>query len=307
MINGRMASYTSRFNKEWLTHGEFKDWIQEVPNDALKARCSFCDKTVELSNMGSRALKSHAKSSKHKNRYDLFKSQMKHSEASILSYCNESSSDNAAFGQNSTEVNKSQEKCSNAKVTETFKNPSNRVSLLQQSDAIAKAEIRWALKTVTAHFSYNASKNIGSLFHAMFPDSNIAKSFKCSSTKIAYLVAFGIAPYFRNDLIEKIHQSENFVVSFDESLNKITQTEQMDIVVHYFEGDSVMTRYLDSSFLGHTRAIDLLDRFNEATSCLNYRKMLQISMDGPNVNWKFLEELNKNRNEKMMIYPCSST
>ena len=254
-----MASYTSRFNKEWLTHGEFKDWIQEVPNDALKARCILCEKTVELSNMGSRALKSHAKSSKHKNRYDVLKSQMKHSAASILSYCHESSSDNGATSQNSndnvkknTDSLEMQEESTNAKVTETFKNTSNKFFLLQQSDAIAKAEIRWAMKTVTAHFSYNASKNIGSFFHAMFPDSNIAKSFKCSSTKVAYLVAFGIAPNFRDDLIEKIHQSECFVISFDESLNKVTQTEQMDIIVHYFEQDRVMTRYLDFLFRAYT-------------------------------------------------------
>ena len=247
-----MAPYTSCFNKEWLTHGKCKDWIQEVPNNALKARCSLCEKIVELSNMGSRALKSHTKSSKHKNRYDVLKSQMKHSEASILSYCHESSSDNGSSNKvkKSTHLFEMQEKSSNAKVTGTFKKTSNQFSLLQQSDAIAKAEIRWALKTVTPHFSYNTRKNIGSLFHAMFPDSNITKSFKCVSTKVAYLVAFGIAPYFRHDLMEKIHQSECFVVSFDEALNKITQTEQMDIIGHYFEEDRVMTRYLDSSFFG---------------------------------------------------------
>ena len=47
-----------------------------------------------------------------------------------------------------------------------------------------------------------------------------------------------------------------FVVLFDESLNKSTQTKQMDIHVHLYDDakKAVVTRYLTSAFLGHATA-----------------------------------------------------
>ena len=47
------------FNKEWLEDPDFKLWLKEVPTNRTKAKCKFCQKTIELSNMGAFALKSH--------------------------------------------------------------------------------------------------------------------------------------------------------------------------------------------------------------------------------------------------------
>ena len=57
-----------------------------------------------------------------------------------------------------------------------------------------------------------------------------------------------------------------YVISFDESLNKVLQKEQMDIIVRFWdkEKNKVSSRYLNSQFLGHTRAADLLQKFREA-------------------------------------------
>ena len=89
----------------------------------------------------------------------------------------------------------------------------------------------------------------------MFPDSNIARDFKCASTKMSYLVCFGIVPYFRDKLIDKVRSSVCHGVSFDESLNSICQEGQMDINV----------QYLDSQFLGYSSAKDLISAFSEGT------------------------------------------
>ena len=69
----------------------------------------------------------------------------------------------------------------------------------------------------------------------------------------------------------------------------------MDIIVRYFSGDSIKTRYLTSQFIGHTTAKDLLKAFKVSISSLNAAKMLQVSMNGPKTNRKFLD-LSQDRN-----------
>ena len=62
-----------------------------------------------------------------------------------------------------------------------------------------------------------------------------------------------------------------------------------------FKNDKVESRYLTSLFLGHTTAIDLKKKFEEATEQLDLKKLIQISMDGPNVNWKLLDSIAEDR------------
>ena len=57
----------------------------------------------------------------------------------------------------------------------------------------------------------------------------------------------------------------------------------MDFSVRYFKDDHV-TKYLSSAFLGHTTSEDLKLKFEEVTLNLNTKRMVQVSMDGPNVN-----------------------
>ena len=57
----------------------------------------------------------------------------------------------------------------------------------------------------------------------MFPDSQIAKSFKLAADKIRYTANFGIAPYFKNLLVDDVKKSDCYVTSFDKNLNAITR------------------------------------------------------------------------------------
>ena len=49
--------------------------------------------------------------------------------------------------------------------------------------------------------------------------------------------------------------------------------------------------------LGHATHKDLLEGFNSSLSDLDLSKMIQLSMDGPNINWKFARTLSKDRTE----------
>nr|XP_042900998.1 uncharacterized protein LOC122269884 [Parasteatoda tepidariorum] len=50
-------------------------------------------------------------------------------------------------------------------------------------------------------------------------------------------------------------------------------------------------RYLTSAFLGHSAADDLLACFYASVKNVDLKKLLQISMDGPAVNWKFYNNI----------------
>ena len=55
------------------------------------------------------------------------------------------------------------------------------------------------------------------------------------ANKIAYILNFGIAPYFQEELKGQLVKSDCFVSSFDESLNDVTQICQMDLMVRYWD------------------------------------------------------------------------
>ena len=88
-------------------------------------------------------------------------------------------------------------------------------------------------------YSYNSNIDMNETFRAMFPDSEIVKNYKMSASKLQYMVNWGLAPYFRELLIEDVDKSKYVSVGFDESLNEITQSCQMDLTVRYWDVNRV--------------------------------------------------------------------
>ena len=70
----------------------------------------------------------------------------------------------------------------------------------------------------------------------MFPDSKIAKSFQVGPDKLKYICNFGLAPFFKTILAEKLKKSEH-VISYGKSMNEVTQNCQMDVLIRYFDED----------------------------------------------------------------------
>ena len=66
-----------------------------------------------------------------------------------------------------------------------------------------KAEILWELRGVMSHFSVNSSADIADIFKVMFPDSAIAQKMNFGPNKLSYMICFGIAPYFKQQLLVK--------------------------------------------------------------------------------------------------------
>ena len=144
------------------------------------------------------------------------------------------------------------EPCSSHSSQQEVQGPSEQLlKAYVTGESVMRAEVLWAMKSVLSHFFFRASSDVGGVFQNMFPDSAIAKTFACSKTKVNYLICFGISPYLKEKLLHKVKQAECFTVSFDEALNKDFQSEQMDVIVHYFHEDRVVTQYFDSQFMGH--------------------------------------------------------
>ena len=85
----------------------------------------------------------------------------------------------------------------------------------------------------------------------MFNDSQVAKKFALSKTKCAYLINYGMAPYYKETLVESAKRSPYFAFTFDESLDSAFQEEQMDSLIKFWNDAEcqVETQYLNSKFL----------------------------------------------------------
>ena len=123
----------------------------------------------------------------------------------------------------------------------------------------------------------------------MFPDSEIAKQFVCGSQKSRYISTFGLGPHFQSLVFDRVNKCEDgYVILFDESQIKELGSKQLDIHVRYWDSCEVTSRYLTSVFMDHATAKDLLSKVKLAIDDkLNLSKSVQLSMDGPSVNFKF--------------------
>lgn len=64
------------------------------------------------------------------------------------------------------------------------------------NEAVLKAEIVWVMKLIVSHSSYKSFKNVAEVFKLIFPDSDICKKNTLSCSKIAYLIANRLSPFY---------------------------------------------------------------------------------------------------------------
>ena len=99
-------------------------------------------------------------------------------------------------------------------------------------------------------------------------------------------------PYFKDVLLKSINSSEFFVLSYDESLNKVLQEDQMDVHFRFWDdANEVSTMFYDSHFLKRANAKNLFECLQSSLKDVTSKNLLQLSMDGPNTSWKLLELL----------------
>ena len=249
-----------KFSEKWLVDERYKDWLKQT-KDPSEVRCELCRKTFKLGTMGMKSLDSHMRSEKHQRYVSTRKSTIP-----IQSYCEDSSRPTTTSSTSVVCVTDVQPTAT-APVAKTS---SSAFSGFSPTPTL-KAEVIWSLQTASKHHSYTSNDGIHEVFRAMFPDSEMAKTFTCGRDKTAYLVRFGFAPYMKKQLISRINE-DTFVIMFDESMNQTTKNKQLDLHVRHWTTDEtgthVESRFFGSEFMGHSTADDMVEHFKVTTTLM---------------------------------------
>lgn len=274
------------FNELWISQQNIK-WLSPVATDKYKAFCKVCKSIFDVSHSGFGSITVHERGKKHKSLVNVL---LNGTQRTLAFKSVTTSVTSAPSIQNSSEKSGDSSSVSCERKCPKISNVNSFVI----KDEVVKAEIIWALNVVLTHSSNRSGGNASELFKIMFPDSIIADKFKMHKDKLSYVITYGLGPYFQNQLIKEINKCDFYCLSLDESLNKVSQKGQMDIIVRFWDTskNEINTRYLTSVFLGHAKASDLLDSFTGSISGLgmSLKKIMQMETDGPNVNLKFLRD-----------------
>ncbi len=297
-----MSKY-DQLSKDMALRATNAEWLAEVPGDPHSAHCTKCHKNISLSNMGRGAIVSHVTGQKHKlNTSGVAKEAHNPIMTKFVLKIGDQKDSCISGGAEKAGASASAPQTANSgSMTDAATRPTTKNLRMEQylkDKQTQVAEILWVVHCVMNHYSYSSNSNTSKLFTRMFSDSEIAAQYRVGSTKVAYMISYGLAHGFKETLLDTIKDRDAYSVTFDEAFNKILQEDQMDIHLKFWMTDIVASRYLDSQFLGHATAEDLLEGLINALSSLDERKLLQIGMDGPNVNLKLFNLFRQTRKEK---------
>lgn len=295
------------FQKHWLEESDFKLWLEEVEHKKYEAFCNLCRKIINIQHDGRYALTSHRNGKNHAARETPLRKRMQltlpfaNSSSNVVSASN--SSANVVFASNSStnvvvdSTNVDSTSNSNAEVTVKSNEMCGAVSKWMNTTEVLKAEILWAINKVVTHSSNRSAALSSDLFPLLFPDSMIAKKFSMKKDKTAYVVSFGLGPYFADKMKLRVKNKSYFAISIDESLNKVSVKAQLDVIVRFYSDTdkNLNTEYFTSIFLEECTSeklcLAIIDGLQELE--VNILNMIQLSLDGPNVNLKLFRDLRK--------------
>ena len=294
----------NKFNPAWLAIPEYKDWLRT--GTSTHVRCILCCSDVSIVNGGISNIKSHAKynppgkePTKHQKAAEAQK-QAKRS-LSVLHFVNskDSQATTSTAAASTIESTPTTQSASTTAASHTGTLESYIIPI-----SVITAEIRWAMKVVVSHFSFRSCINLSDMFTTMFYDSDVAKGFTLGKTKCNYFITYGLAPIYKKNLIAAIKKSPYFTLHFDESMNKILQTEQMDACIRFWceKSNMVKSRYLDSAFFNRPNAVNIADGIDNVIKPLSKEAMISLGMDGPHTNWSVVKIIQERRKDDGV--PC---
>ena len=124
------------------------------------------------------------------------------------------------------------------------------------------------MQTVTkGHFKNSNDNNV-------FPDSQIAKMLTLGADETRYIINYGIAPYFYEIFKASVNLVGFYVISFDKSMNPITQTNEMDCLIRYRDSEAnlIKVQFWNSSYLGHRTHKDVLEKSENSLTDLIHQR-----------------------------------
>ena len=289
-----MPNGITTFQPDWLTMPEHVEWLARSTKSKRHAFCKLCKKHFDIDNVGKGALNSHADGGTHNN---LLKAHLKSKSHNLKTMfqlkSSQSSKDTCGNGLKPPVILNNSTGKGDGAIAVTSSEQGTLTNYIH-SDEIIHMELATVCKTVALNQSFKSCDKTGDYFQLLLQKAPAAvteyfKNFKCGAQKTKYLTEYALGPHFKSVLEDKIKSgdgpSKYFVVMFDESLNDNLQKKQLDFHIRHWSTDGVIgTCYWKSDFLGKACAVDLVDRFQVLDKEMSLEKLIQISMDGPNVN-----------------------
>ena len=108
--------------------------------------------------------------------------------------------------------------------------------LLYTSSDVLRAKIFLAMKCVSSHYPQRSMDEFPDLMRTMFPDSEIAWYFALGCTIVGYVINYGLKRSYQNKFMSTVKNANLFTVCFDGPFNQVSNWEQMDVHLLYFDG-----------------------------------------------------------------------
>jgi hypothetical protein len=99
-----------------------------------------------------------------------------------------------------------------------------------------EAQVKAAVHLAEHNLSFLYMEHANLFYSFCFPDSQIAKNFNCSRTKMADIIKNKIAPYARGKLVEKMNSSK-FAIIIDETTD-VSSKKSLVIAVRFFDNEA---------------------------------------------------------------------
>ena len=153
--------------------------------------------------------------------------------------------------------------------------------VVRQDNSVVDAELRWANFVAENHLPMALSDNFNKLVPAMFPDSAIAKEFRCARTKTSQLIHQALGDTLRENIVDKM-KSTFFTLMIDESTD-VSVIRQMVIMARVFNEDEVKTDlYKIVELVGAATGENLFNAVRDAflEDAIPWENCLAMSSDG---------------------------
>lgn len=279
-----------QFKSEWLAKLDSNNQQVNVwctKKDDFTALCKLCESDISVAHMGFGALKQHSQKERHKS----FAIGLGGKQTVLQQF----------FVKTSDKPLTSDKPSGSEYVCDAVEPQQQVWSIKQQT---AKAEIIAAMQFASQNIPFSFADELAENYRDQFPDSAIASKVSIGSTKMSYIVAFGLGPYFTQQIIQEIKEGPSyFTLHFDETVTAQVK-KQMDILVRFWSHsrNEVQVSYLTSVMFRHAKADDVVAGILESLEKLGIplRLLLSLGMDGPNVNKAVLHKINDIKREKGM-------
>lgn len=183
---------------------------------------------------------------------------------------------------------------SSGKVTEYFARNSSK-----EIEDILAAEVSFCYHTVQHSLSHVSSDCAGSMFPSMFADSQTAKQYSCSRTKISKIISNVLAPASIKIVLNDLANDHSFSISTD-ATNK-GNVKTFSLVLRYFKKSvGVQTKLLSFFSLDNERSVDIAAALHSKLSFNGLDKKNATSYCADNAS------VNVGKNQSVFVELCNS-